>query len=130
MVVIEDKNPTVILVATAADAGIARTEVTILDIFRKSGLQAGRTTESLAMPGAILSVGGNNDPLLSQRMPPFFPVDSAAHWSRSSTQDVVRWSGMVRAPRSLGKLCFVRYDPTPTTFAGCSIRSRARGVKA
>ena len=70
MVVIEDERPGVILVAPAADARVAGTEVTVRYIRRECLV---RVIEHFTIPRAILTVRGDDDPLLAQRVPAFFP---------------------------------------------------------
>src|SRR4030095_790863 len=70
MIVVKDEDVFVIVVAIAAHASVARAQVTIGQIVRQRRLFA---LDRLAVPRAVLPVRGDNDPLLAQRMPSFFP---------------------------------------------------------
>src|SRR5262249_39219870 len=70
MVVIEDERARVIVIALAADARIAGTEVAIGQIVRQRRFFM---LDCFAAPRAVLSVRGDNDPFLAQGMPSFFP---------------------------------------------------------
>src|SRR6266511_1941901 len=67
---LEDEDVFVIVVALAAHASVARAQVTLGQIVRQRRLFA---LDRLAVPRAVLPVRGDNDPLLAQRMPSFFP---------------------------------------------------------
>src|SRR5438128_3109274 len=70
MIVVEDEGGGVLGVALAADACIAGTQVAVRDISRQFRLLM---LDRLAYPRAVLPVGGNNHPFLTQGMPSFFP---------------------------------------------------------
>jgi hypothetical protein len=70
MIVFKDEYVFVIVVAIAAHASVARAQVTIGQIVRQCRIFS---LDRLAIPRAILPVRGDNDPLLAQRMPSFFP---------------------------------------------------------
>src|SRR5262245_4475130 len=70
MIVVKDEDVFVIVVALAAHASVARAQVTIGQIVRQRRLFL---LDRLAVPRAVLPVCGDNDPLLTQRMPSFFP---------------------------------------------------------
>src|SRR5262245_45174379 len=70
MIVIEDEGPRVIVVALAADARVAGTQVAIGQIVGQRRLFM---LACFAVPRAVLPVRGDNHPLLAQRMPSFFP---------------------------------------------------------
>jgi hypothetical protein len=70
MIVVKDEYVFVIVVAPAAHASVARAQVTIGQIVRQRRLFA---LDRLAVPRAVLPVRGDNNPLLAQRMPSFFP---------------------------------------------------------
>ena len=70
MVVVEDKDVGVVVVAFAADALVAGTERAISDV----GRYVNRfVPHRLADPGTVVSVGGDHHPLFTQRMPALFP---------------------------------------------------------
>jgi hypothetical protein len=75
MIVVEDEDVFVIVVALAAHASVARAQVTIRQIVRQRRLFA---LDRLAVPRAVLPVRGDNDPFLAQRMPSFFPDHKAS----------------------------------------------------
>src|SRR5262245_37557117 len=70
MIVVKDEDVFVIVVAIAAHASVARAQVTIGQIVRQCRLFP---LDRLAVPRAVLPVRGDDDPLLAQRMPSFFP---------------------------------------------------------
>jgi hypothetical protein len=70
MVVVKDIDPTVGRVLVATDAQITGAEITgwVID-----GVTGGECRNGLANPGAVLAVGGDNNPFFTQGMPTFFP---------------------------------------------------------
>src|SRR6478672_1581482 len=79
MVVIENKQAFVILIANAARANVAGTEVAIFDVVRKLRLIGSGTFDRFTTPRSILTMSGDDDPFLAQRMPTLLPFDWLLH---------------------------------------------------
>src|SRR5262249_15355374 len=78
-VVIKDKGRGVRLILFARDARVAGAQVAVFEIAGKG--RASRENR-FAAPGTILSMRGDDDPLLTKRMPSFFPGHSSpVNWS-------------------------------------------------
>src|SRR4030095_8026291 len=128
MIVIENIDAAVIVVAFAADSGITRAQVATLDVLGQPCLSFPGFAKRLALPRAILTMGCDDDPLFAQRMPSFLPlVFASVHRTSfsSPSQRTVPRSGTVTAPRSFVNASRIRYVPIPATRTGCSTRRRA-----
>src|SRR5678815_459135 len=77
MVVIENKDVSIGIVASATDPGIPRTQVTISDVLRKARIDShGR---GFTVPRTILAMSCNDDPFFTQRMPALLPTRFTIH---------------------------------------------------
>ena len=74
MIVVEHEHRLIVGIARAAHAQVARTEIAVLDVFWRP--RAGHHGP-FPMPRTILTMGGNDHPLLAKRMPPLFPGGDA-----------------------------------------------------
>src|SRR5688572_7128981 len=84
MIVVEDEYRRVAGIARTADTLIARAEVAGLDVL---GHRWWKDLGPLPLPGPVLTMCGNDDPLLAERVPSLFPcrrgVGHAASWRSS-----------------------------------------------
>src|SRR5882724_6106597 len=70
MIIIEDEGLPILRIDHSAYAGIARTQVAVIDVFRQLLLFL---FHRAAAPGAVLAMGSNYYPFFPQRMPTLFP---------------------------------------------------------
>src|ERR1044072_3565726 len=85
-VVVEDEGRSILSVAVAADTEVAGAEVAVGEV---GGLQCLGVLNHAAACGAVLPGGGDDDPLLPQRMPTPFP-DHARVSVAAATQRINR----------------------------------------
>src|SRR6185369_9786155 len=78
MIVIEGEYAFVLVITMAAYPGIAGTEVAVFHVGWNRRTLRKSAVESFTVPRPILTVRGDDHPLLTQRMPTLFPF----HWFR------------------------------------------------
>src|SRR6266508_170321 len=122
MIVVKDEDVFVIVVALAAHASVARAQVTLGQIVRQRRLFA---LDRLAVPRAVLPVRGDNDPLLAQRMPSFFPDHkhiSYAIWTGLPNKNSSRSLVLIRVSPSTS------YTNVEIVGSGACARRRLRSA--
>src|SRR5438105_549478 len=70
MIIVENKNRFIVRILLSTDAGISGAKVTIFGVFFFRLVRLG---DGFPVPGAVLSMRGDDDPFFAQRMPAFFP---------------------------------------------------------
>ena len=131
MIVIKDEDSGILRIDSAANARVARTEITIFDVrWSRAVLMLHRLTT----PGTILPMGGDNHPLFAQRMPAFFPNHKFVGTACGSGRLILVIEGQLISeinrplPQAVLTLCR-RNDPRRLHLTGACRRGQTRASK-